>query len=108
MEDKGIIVFCTFPSEEEAKNIAPVLVEKKLAACCTILPPVTSIYTWESKLEENQEILMMIKTSHKCYDQLEKQIKMLHSYSVPEIIGVNIEQGSKAYLDWVFDSTQTN
>ena len=106
MEDKGIIVFCTFPTEEDAKNIALVLVENKLAACCTILPPVTSIYTWESKLEESREILMMIKTSNKCYDQLEKQIKMLHSYSVPEIIGVEIKKGSKAYLDWILDSTQ--
>lgn len=106
MEDRAIIVFCTFPDLEEAKSIAPVLVEKKLAVCCTILPAVTSFYTWESKLEENQEILMMIKTCHKCYDQLEKQIKMLHSYSVPEIISVNINQGSKAYLDWIFESTK--
>ena len=105
MEDLGIIVFCTFPSIDEAKSIAPILVEKKLAACCTILPKVTSFYVWESKLEENEEILMMIKTTHKCYEQLEKQIKMLHSYSVPEIISVNINQGSKAYLDWLNEST---
>ena len=105
MEDKAIIVFCTFPDVAEAKNIAPILVEKKLAACCSILPAITSFYTWESKIEENQEIMMMIKTSHKCYDQLEKQIKMLHSYSVPEIISVKVDQGSKAYLDWIFDST---
>ena len=106
MEDKAIIVFCTFPTMDEAKSIAPVLVEKRLSACCTIFPPVLSIYTWESKIETNQEVLMMIKTSHKCYDPLEKQIKMLHSYSVPEIISVDINQGSKAYLDWIYDSTQ--
>ena len=106
MDDKAIIVFCTFPNLDEAKSIAPVLVEKKLAACCTILPPVISFYTWESKIEENQEVLVMIKTSHKCYDPLEKQIKMLHSYSVPEIISVDIDQGSKAYLDWIFESTK--
>ena len=105
MEEKGIIVFCTFPNLDEAKSIAITLVEKKLAACCTILPKVTSYYYWDSKLEESQEILIMIKTSHKCYDQLEKQIKMLHSYSVPEIISVNINQGSKAYLDWLIEST---
>jgi periplasmic divalent cation tolerance protein len=106
MEESGIIVFCTFPNLEEAKSIAPDLVEKKLAACCTILPQVTSFYSWESKIEENQEILMMIKTSRKCYDQLEKQIKMMHSYSVPEIISVDINQGSKAYFDWIFESTK--
>lgn len=105
MEDKGIIVFCTFPNVEEAKSIASILVEKKLAACCTILPDVKSIYRWESKIEENKEILMMIKSNSKCYDQMEKQIKMLHSYTVPEIISVNIEQGSKAYLEWIYEST---
>ena len=51
MEDKAIIVFCTFPDVAEAKNIAPILVEKKLAACCSILPAITSFYTWESKIE---------------------------------------------------------
>ena len=106
MEDCGIIVFCTFSSNEEAKKIAPVLVTKKLAACCTILPRVTSYYSWESKLEENEETLMIIKTSLKNYEQLEKQIKMLHSYSVPEILSVKIEKGSKAYLDWLFDNTK--
>ena len=106
MDESGIIVFCTFSNLEEAKSIAPVLIEKKLAACCTILPQVTSFYSWESKIEESQEILMMIKTSHKCYDQLEKQIKMMHSYSVPEIISVDINQGSKAYIDWILESTK--
>ncbi len=106
MNESGIIVFCTFADLEEAKSIAPVLVEKKLAACCTILPQVTSFYSWESKIEESQEILMMIKTTHKCYDQLEKQIKMMHSYSVQEIISVDINQGSKAYIDWIFESTK--
>jgi periplasmic divalent cation tolerance protein len=105
MEESGSIVFCTFPNLEEAKSIASILVEKKLAACCTLLPKVTSYYIWDSKLEENQEILMIIKTSLKCYDQLEKQIKMLHSYSVPEIICININQGSEAYLDWIYEST---
>ncbi len=106
MEECGIIVFCTFSSDEEAKEIAPVLVNKKLAACCTILPKVTSYYSWESKLEESDETLMLIKTSLKNYEQLEKQIKMLHSYSVPEIISVKIETGSKAYLDWLFENTR--
>ena len=105
MEELAIIVFCTFPNLEEAKSIAPVLVEKKLAACCSILPRILSYYTWDSKLKESEEILMMIKTSRKCYDKLEKQIKMLHSYSVPEIISVDVNHGSKAYLDWIFEST---
>lgn len=106
MDESAIIVFCTFPNIEEAKSIAPHLVKEKLASCCTLFPKVISYYTWESKVEENQEILMMVKTSKRCYDQLEKQIKMMHSYSVPEIISVDIDQASGAYLDWIFKSTK--
>jgi periplasmic divalent cation tolerance protein len=107
MEDTGIIIFCTFPNKEEAGKIAKVLVEKKLAACCTVFPEVTSFYTWKSKIEENNEIMLMIKTAKHCYEKLEKQIKMMHSYSVPEIISVNIQKGSKAYMDWIFESIKS-
>ena len=106
MDESAIVVFCTFPHLEEAKSIAKILVEKKLAACCTLLPPVISYYSWESKIEENQEIMMVIKTAQNCYEKLEKQIKMMHSYSVPEIISMDIKKGSKAYLDWIFESTE--
>lgn len=105
MEESGIVVFCTFPNNDEAKSVSKMLVEKNLAACCSIIPKIISIYRWESKLEESEETFVIIKTIQKCYDQLEKEIKMLHSYSVPEIISLNINNGSKAYLDWLIEST---
>jgi len=105
MENQGFIVYCTFSTTEEAKKIASVLVTKKLAACCSVIPKITSYYVWDSQLEESEEVLMIIKTQKKNYDQLEKEIKMLHSYSVPEIVGFKIEKGSNAYMDWLFEST---
>jgi len=107
MKENVLLVLCTSPDLNEAKNISRKLVEKKLAACCNILPKVLSIYHWQGKIEESQEILILIKTTQKKYDQLEKEIKMMHSYSVPEIIATQIETGSRAYIDWIVESTKT-
>ena len=103
MNENILIVHCTCSSEAEAKNISRKIVDKRLAACCNIIPGITSIYSWEGKIEESQESLLLIKTTLKNYEQLEKEIKMIHSYAVPEIIALNAETGSAAYLDWIVD-----
>ena len=107
MIENVLLVFCTSPDFKEARNISRILVEKKLAACCNIIPKISSIYQWHGKLEESQEILILIKTTQKKYDQVEKEIKMLHSYSVPEIIATKIVTGSKAYIDWISENLKT-
>jgi periplasmic divalent cation tolerance protein len=104
MREKIFLVFCTTADDKDARRIAHVLVEKKLAACCTFIPGATSIYHWQGKVEVSSETLLLIKTTQRKYDQLEKEIKMLHTYQVPEIIAVNIETGSNAYLDWLIES----
>ena len=104
MKESILLVFSTTPGEDEAKKIALTLVEKKLAACCNIVNRVHSIYRWKDKVEEADEFLLLIKTTQKNYDQLEKEIKMIHSYSVPEIIATKIESGSTAYIDWIVES----
>ena len=106
MKETYLIVLCTAGSIEEAKKISYTLIEKKLAACCSILPEIISIYPWEKKVEEKKEILLVIKTLEKNYETLEKEIKMIHSYTIPEIIAINIDNGSKAYLDWVKEYTE--
>lgn len=106
MRENVLLVFCTFPNSEEARNISHTLVKKKLAACCNIIPTVTSIFQWQGKIEESQEVLLLIKTTQKRYDQLEKEIKMHHSYSVPEIIASRIVAGSRAYIDWILESIE--
>ena len=103
MKDTVLLVYCTVPTIDEAKTISRILVDKKLAACCTSLPNATSIFRWEGNTEESSETLLLIKSTQKKYEQLEKEIKMIHSYSVPEIIATKIKAGSKAYIDWIYD-----
>jgi periplasmic divalent cation tolerance protein len=108
MKDDILLVICTAPNSNEAERIAHLLIEKRLAACCNILPEISSIYCWQNKIEAEQETLILIKTVHKKYEQLEKEIKMAHSYSVPEIIAIPVTNQSQAYLDWVIACTTEN
>ncbi len=95
------IIQATAANEEEAQKIAKHLVEKKLIACCSIIPKVTSIYTWRGEISEDNEALMIMKTKTQLYSQAEEEIKKLHSYEVPEIISIPINTGSKEYLSWL-------
>ena len=104
MKETILLVYCTTSGKEEAKKIAHTIIEKNLAACCNILPNAISIYNWQGKTEQTEESLILIKTTQRKYEQLEKEIKMIHSYSVPEIIATKIETGSSAYIDWIIDN----
>ena len=88
---------------EEAKKIARNLVESKIAACVNIIPNLFSIYEWKNKIEEDNELLLLIKTNEKNSDKLVERIKEIHSYSNPECVGVKIEKGSEKYLKWISD-----
>ncbi len=99
------IIQSTTANEEEAKKIARHLVEKKLIACCSIIPTVTSIYRWKDEITEDNEVLMIMKTKAELYSKVEKEIKKLHSYEVPEIICIPINAGSKEYLNWIDEQT---
>lgn len=99
-----LIVFSTFPDVENARIAARALVDARLAACASLLSPAESIYRWEGRIETAQEVLVMIKTSHACLAALERKIKELHPYEVPEIIAINASHASPAYERWVQDS----
>ena len=101
-----IVVLVTCGSEEEGLKIARALVEDGLAACVNLISPVRSIYRWEGKIFDENEWLLIIKTQRGNFGELEKKVKSLHSYSVPEIIGVPILEGSSSYLDWVKEMTE--
>lgn len=100
------LVFSTTNSIENAKQIAKIAVNERLAACCTILPNATSIYYWEGEVQEDVEYQMIFKTSIASLESLEARIKELHPYDVPEIVATEIEEGSEEYLQWISDSTE--
>jgi periplasmic divalent cation tolerance protein len=95
------IVLVTCGSASEAKRIGRAVVEKKLAACANILPGVESIYRWKRKVERAREALIVIKTTATRLRDLEREVKRLHSYEVPEFIVLPIAAGSQEYLDWI-------
>ena len=102
----AIVVLSTCSSEEEASKIAKALVEEQLAACVNILSPVRSIYRWEGKICDEKEWLLIIKTGRERFEESERRIKSLHSYSVPEIICLPIVEGSLDYLEWLEETTR--
>ncbi len=95
------LVICSCPSEENAISIAENVVAQRLAACVNVLPPVYSVYQWQDNVESAKENLLLIKTSREKYPALEKVIKSLHPYEVPEIIALDITSGLAEYLGWL-------
>ena len=103
MTDK-VIVFVTCETREQAQQIAEAVVTEKLAACVNILPGVRSCYRWDGKVTFSEEVLCLMKSTRGRFDQLQDRIKALHSYSVPEIAAVTIEDVFREYADWIDES----
>jgi periplasmic divalent cation tolerance protein len=106
MKHKGIVVFITAPNEDEAAKIARAIVEDRLAGCVNIIKNIRSIYRWQGKIEDEPEVLMIVKTQKGLFDLLMKRVKGLHSYSVPEIIALPIVEGSEDYIRWLKEVTE--
>ena len=104
--ENEIAVFITAPGEDEAAMIARSLVEAKLAACVNIIKGIRSIYTWQGRIEDDTEVLMIAKTQHKLLDPLTAKVRELHSYDVPEVIAIPVTGGSEEYLAWLRKSTE--
>ena len=96
-----IQVFITINDREKAKEIAEMLLNKRVAACVQIIGPATSLYRWEGSIVEDGEWLMIAKSSKELYDELEKLVKQVHVYEVPEILAVRVEKGNGDYLNWL-------
>ncbi|MGO9136334.1 MAG: divalent-cation tolerance protein CutA [Syntrophales bacterium] len=96
-----IQVMTTTDNKEDAEKIAMSLVEKRLAACVQIAGPITSLYRWKGNIEKTQEWQCWIKSKEILYKEIEKAIKSVHPYEVPEIIAIPIVAGSRGYLQWL-------
>ena len=99
-----IVCLSTASSDEEAAKIARALVEEELAACVNLVPKIRSIYRWQGKIEDGAEVLMVIKTRRPKVDALVARIKALHSYTVPEVVAMDVIGGNPDYLAWVAES----
>src|SRR4030043_674320 len=96
-----IIVFMTAPNKEEAAKIVRALLEERLIACANIMDPVASLFWWQGKIEEEKEVLVIMKSSETLLKRLSQRVTELHSYEVPEILAVPIVEGSPSYLEWM-------
>ena len=102
---KLIYIFWTCRNKQEAKKMTYELLDQRLIACASILPLVESVYRWEGKIEESQEVKVILKTNLKHYDVIQRYIKKHCSYEVPEILQLDIAQGNPSYLSWVVKET---
>lgn len=105
MLDDAIIVFMTAANGEEAARLADMLVGAHLAACVQIMPEMESVYRWEGKIERQSEVLLLAKTTRAKFDELEREVRVLHSYDTPEILAVPVITGSAPYLEWLSRAT---
>lgn len=100
------IVLVTCASVAEARRIGRSAVEKKLAACANIVTGVESIYRWKGKVERAREVLVVMKTTAAQLAGLEREVKGMHSYEVPEFVVVPIVVGSREYLKWIGENAR--
>jgi len=101
-----IAILVTTSNIDEAQKIGLTLVEEGLAACANIVEGVRSIYRRKGEVCDDRECLMVVKTTAANFDAVEKKVRELHSYEVPEVIAIPIVKGSKPYLDWVEENSR--
>ena len=102
-----VTVFVTAPGRESALVLARRVVEESLAACGSVIPNVTSVFRWDEKVTEEEEVLLILKTSAAKSPALIARVAELHTYEVPEVLCLRVEDGFGPYLDWVGECTST-
>ena len=100
-------ILTTVSTEEEGHMIANELVKNKLAACVNIVPKVHSVYEWENAIQNETEVLLMIKTTKAREKDIYQIVQSLHSYDTPELITLPIDNGSDTYLHWLENSVRS-
>ena len=102
-----VAVLVTAPSRESALALARQVVEESLAACGNVIPSVTSVFRWNKGITEEEEVLLILKTSATRSAALIARVAELHTFEVPEVLSLSVENGYGPYLDWVGECTST-
>jgi periplasmic divalent cation tolerance protein len=105
MSLEAIVVFITTANREEAARLADMLVGSRLAGCVQILPEIESVYRWKGQIQRDAEILLLAKSTLDKFDELDRQIRAIHSYETPEILAVPAAAISEPYRKWLEEST---
>ncbi len=100
------VVLLTAPDAEVGARIARQLVEEGLAACANLVPGVRSIYRWQGAVQEDAEVLLIVKTRAALVGALAERVRALHPYELPEVVALPVAGGSAPYLDWVRSATE--
>jgi len=95
------VALSTAPDADTAARIARALVEERLAACVNLVPAVRSIYRWQDRIEDQAEVLLVIKTRAERVEALGARLRALHPYELPELVALPVSAGLAPYLDWV-------
>jgi periplasmic divalent cation tolerance protein len=97
------IIYITAGDMAEARKIGRTLVGERLAACVNIFP-ITSIFRWKDNIDEANEFGIIVKTRSDTVKKIEKRVKEIHSYEVPCVVSMKIDEGSEKYLEWIHES----
>ena len=101
MGEKAVLIMVTTGGRDDAERLGEALVVERLAACCSVVPSVHSIYYWEDQLKREHEALLLIKTVEPLAARVQDFVRTHHEYEVPEILQIAIDGGSSAYLTWL-------
>ena len=106
MKKDHVVVLVTVQDDAEARKIAAGLLEAKLVACANLVPQIQSLFWWQGKIDQAQEVLVVLKTQARHVEAIIKKVKSLHSYDVPEVIALPIVAGNEDYLKWIDESVK--
>jgi len=101
----ALVVLTTLASSDDAAAFVRALVERRLIACGTILPPARSVYRWEGKIADESEAVVLLKTRSAALQPLKAAFQELHPYKVPELLALPVASGLEPYLAWISDET---
>jgi periplasmic divalent cation tolerance protein len=102
----NVVIFITCANNKEARKIAQSLVQQRLVACVNIVDKINSIFWWQKKVDSASELLLIAKSKKSLIHKIIRQVKLLHSYKVPEIIALPIVAGNRDYINWINESVR--